>query len=169
VIFMPIKSPRRIYKITQITRNIDDDPDNVDTAPTQTVQGAKQQIFVKMKEGIGAYLGLVPIAYNDPIFTGVFVGNGLNKGATFRRNIGGFRSGSYTLIAKNTFRIGESIPNNTGGITIVNKNFRTITIGFPKGHSVNEVIAWLASTGKLDEIRAVRSPSGRQTDLFTPT
>ncbi len=165
---MPIKSPRRTYKITQIKQNLDDTPGAIDTAPTETVGGTQRDIYVKMKQGIGNFLGLSPIAYDDPIFTGTFGGNGTNKGATFRRNIGGFRVASYTLIAANKFTIGETVPNNAGGVSIVNKDFKTITIGFPKGHSVTEVIAWLASTGKLSDIRAVRSPSGRQTDLFVP-
>lgn len=164
---MPIKSPRRIYRITQIKTNLDDVV-GIDPAPSKTVDGTTRDIYVKMKEGIGNYLGLTPLAYTDPIFTGVFQGDGLNKGATFRRNIGGFRQGSYTLIAKNTFTIGETIPNNAGGVSIVSKNFRTITIGFPKGHSVNEIIKWLATTTKLPEIRAIRSPSGHQTDIFVP-
>ena len=54
-----------------------------------------------------------------------------------------------------------------GTVTRPLKRVKTMTIGFPVGHSVNEVITFIASTGKLSEIRAIRSPSGAETDVST--
>lgn len=164
---MPIRSPRRLYEITEMQVNLDDDPDNVDIAPLETVGGLQRNVFVKMKEGIGDYLGMIPVPYNDPRLTGVFAGNGLNLGATYRRRLGGFRVASYTLIAKTTFVISEryfdSVQNT---VVIANKEFKTMSIGFPKGHSVSEFIDFIVNRDNVDKIQAIRSPNGALTDLY---
>lgn len=162
---MPIRSPRRLYEIEEIVKNLDDVPDAVDP-PNGTVSS----IFIKMKEAIGEYLGLEPIAYGDPRMVGEFGGEGLNKGSLYRRNLGGFRVASYTLIAKTFFVVNEQYYDS------VNKNlvqaqgkFRTMSIGFPKGHSVHEVVTFLGGANNFSNIAALRTPAGRRIDLYDPT
>ena len=165
---MPIRSPRRLYLINEIEVDVDDDPDNIDKAPGDTLPQTTRPIIAKIKEAIGDYLGLEPLAYNDPIFTGVFGGNGLNTGATYRKVIGGFHDASYTLVAETNFSIVERFYNTEGEYTTETNNFKTMSIGFPKGHSVTEVIAWLETTTKLSDIRSIITPAGHKVDLFVP-
>lgn len=164
----PIRGNRKIYKIDLIQANVDDNPAIIDNLPAGTEVKTTRSIFVKIKVPIAEWLGLTPLAYNDPLFTGTFAGNGLNKESKFRKRIGGFKEASYTLIADTFFQVNEQVVDlETGVVTRPLKNLKTMTIGFPKGHSVTEVIAWIASTGKLSEIRAIRSPSGVATDVST--
>lgn len=161
----PIRSPRKIYRVTGITANVDNAP-GIDNLPGGTDVDTTKPIFVKMKKSVGDWLGLTPLASNDPIFTGTFKGEGLNKGTTFRRKIGGFKSGSYTLIASTVFTVNEIVVNpDTGAVTTPTKKVKTISIGFPAGHSVSEVIAFISSTTRAGEITAIRGPSGARTDL----
>ncbi len=164
---MPIRSPRRIYKIEQIRRNLDDNPDGIDSAPDQTIQGQSVFIYAKIKEGIGEWLGLEPLPYDADEFRGVFEGEGLNKGAIYRRRIGGFRVASYTLIANGLFNIKEKYYSKSTGLPVEETGqFKTMSIGFPVGHSVWEVIYFLGTTGKIPDIQAIRTPSGVKHDLF---
>ena len=164
----PIRSPRKIYKIELITKNIDDAQNLIDNLPAGTETSTVTPIYVKMKVAIAEWLGLTPLAYNDPALTGIFAGNGLNNGASFRKRLGGFKTGSYTLIADTFFTVNELLVDvEAGTVTRPLKRVKTMTIGFPVGHSVNEVITFIASTGKLSEIRAIRSPSGAETDVST--
>ncbi len=164
---MPIRSPRRIYKIEQIRRNLDDNPDGIDSAPDQTIQGQSTFIYAKIKEGIGKFLGLTPLPSDAEEFRGVFQGEGLNKGSIYRRRIGGFRVASYTLIAETVFNIEEKfyLEGSKQLVTQVNP-FKTMSIGFPKGHSVWEVIYFLRTTGKISQIAALRTPTGVKHDLY---
>lgn len=171
---MPVRSPRRFYKVDLIKADQDDDPDVIDKLPGDTLPQTTRSIIVKMKEGIGKYLGLIPAAYNDPIFDGIFAGDGLNQGAKYRKNIGGYRDASYTLISETLFSIEEKFYDKallTGDTVLETRttNFKTVSIGFPKGHSVNEVITWLATLENFDNILAVRTPSGKRHDLFLPS
>ena len=166
---MPIRSPRVLVEIETITSNLDDNPDAIDTAPDQTADGLKRNLFVKMKKGIANYLGFDPVAWNDPRMLGVFGGNGLNQGSEYRKNIGGFRVASYTLISKATFQIEEEyFDDNTGVYTIATNPFRTMSIGLPKGHSVHEFITTLAGANNFDNIAAIRTPAGRKIDIYEP-
>lgn len=166
---MPIRSPRLIYKIDSIVRNLDDTPGQIDIAPTETVDGTTSPIYVKIKKGIADYFGLDPVPSNDPIFTGVFAGEGLNKGSTYRRNIGGYRAGSYKFLAKTTFLIQETYYDSTLNTIIEQtKAFRSMSIGFPLGHSVHEVLAWLDTLQNNDKVIAVVGPSGKQQPYIPP-
>lgn len=161
----PIRSPRKIYRVTGMTSNVNNAP-GIDNLPGGTDVDTTKPLYVKMKKSVGDWLGLTPIASNDPIFTGTFAGEGLNKGTTYRKKIGGFKSGSYTLIAATIFTVNEVVVNSeTGAITTPQKKVKTISIGFPTGHSVNEFIAWISSTTRASEITAIRGPSGARTDL----
>ena len=163
---MPIRSPRRVYKIEQIRRNLDDNPDGIDTAPDQTILGQSVFIYAKIKEGIGKYLGLTPLDYDAEDYRGVFEGNGTNAGSLFRRRLGGFKVASYKLVANTSFNIEEKYyaPGATSP-TVAFKQFRTMSIGFPKGHSVWEVVNFLGTTGRIGDIRAVVPPAGAAVDL----
>jgi|GEM_PF-5749031 len=138
---MPIRSPRRLYEIETITENLDDNPDAIDTAPGQ-----------------------------NPRMVGVFKGNGLNTGSQYRRNLGGFKVASYTLIAKTFFVINEQYYDNVNGILVeATKKFRTMSIGLPKGHSVHEFITFLGGADNFENILALRTPAGRRIDLYDPS
>lgn len=167
---MPIRSPRAIYRITGMTRNVDDEKAIIDNLPGSAVAKTTAQVYAKMKESIGDFLGLTPLLYDDEAFVGTFKPGGLNAGYKFRRNIGGFREAAYTLIAKTTFPIVEIVYNKaTKTYSTVNTNFATITIGFPKGHSVTEFISFLDSTGKTELVRAIRTPKGNRINLTSNT
>ncbi|MGL5936664.1 MAG: hypothetical protein ACRCZI_13705 [Cetobacterium sp.] len=153
-----------MYLFSTITVNLDDDDDAIDPA----TGGTTRPIIVRMKQAIGDYFELTPLAFNDPLFTGVFGGNGTNTGAEFRRRLGGFKDAAYTLIAESTFDLTERVRQADGSVSNENRSYRSMTIGFPKGHSVTEVIDWLASTSRIDEIQALISPDGYRTDMFTP-
>lgn len=162
----PIRSSRAVYKIEYILANKDDTVGIIDRTPAATAPETTKIIYVKMKVAIAEWLGLKPLAYDAPEFTGTFQGNGLNKGLQFRRRIGGFRQASYTLIAETFFEVNEQVVNlETGQVTRPLKRLKTMSIGFPKGHSVTEIVNFLASTGKLADIKGVRSPSGTITYL----
>ena len=164
---MPIRSPRRVYKIEQIRVNLDDDPDNIDSAPDQTILGQSVFIYAKIKEGIGNWLGLTPLDYDAEEYRGVFGGNGLNAGSLYRRRIGGFRVASYRLVAKTTFNIEERYyEGDSKTPTVAFKQFKTMSIGFPKGHSVWEVVNFLGTTGRIKDILRVIPPAGHAVDLF---
>jgi hypothetical protein len=162
----PVRSPRKIYKITSIKVNLNDVP-GIDNLPGSTTEAkTTRDIYVKMKKSHGDYLGLTPLTYNDAVFTGTFKGGGLNNGSTFRRRVGGFRHASYTLIAKTFFAVTETVVNlSTGAVTNPVKRVKTLTIGFPKGHSVSELVTFLSTSSNFNQIEAVRGPSGARTDL----
>lgn len=162
----PIRSTRQVYKIELIKVDNDDTPEVIDRTAAATQPETQRVIYVKMKVAIAEWLGLTPLAHNSPEFTGTFQGNGLNKGLKYRRKIGGFRVASYTLIATDFFTVSEQVVNlETGQVSRPLKRLKTMTIGFPKGHSVTEIVNFLASTGKLPDIKAVRAPSGAITYL----
>lgn len=141
----PIRSPRGLYKIAQITRP----------------QGAlRVPVLAKFKRTVGDWLNLDEVEYNDPIFSGVFSGSGLNQGAKYRKRLGGYRSASYILVAKTQFVVQEYVRNAQGDYVKQDKKVKTISLGFPRGHSVNEVVAFVGSTNRLNEIDAVITPSG---------
>lgn len=166
---MPVRSPRRLYRTNLITVDQDDIPDVIDKLPGDATPQTRRPIIIKMKEGIGDFLGFTPLAWNNPIFSGVFAGNGLNQGASYRKLLGGYRDASYTLIAETQFTITEKFIDNSGTFTTLESQFNTVSIGFPKGHSVNEVIRWLGTSTAFGQIAAIRTPAGHRIDLYTPT
>jgi hypothetical protein len=159
---MPVRGRRRLYLIDAITANLDDNP-----GATDTPGGTTRPIIIRMKKAVGDYFGLEPLLFNDPLFTGTFGGEGLNQGATFRRRLGGFKDAVYKLIAETSFDLTEQIFEADGSSTTENRSYRTLSIGFPKGHSVTEVIDWLASLNNFDQINSIVSPAGYKTDLYS--
>lgn len=163
---MPVRSPRAVYLITGMTANVDDDPNKIDNLPGGTEPKTTKAVYAKMKISIGDFLGLVPLAATDAAFQGTFKPGGMNAGAKYYRNIGGFREAAYTIEAKTTFAVNERVySKTTKTTTIVANNFKTLSIGFPKGHSVTEFLAWIQTNAKIAQIRAVITPKGRRVDL----
>lgn len=152
---MPVRGSRRLYLLNEIQVRQGSD-DGATTRP----------ILAKIKQPIAEYFGLTPVAYNDPIFNGTFGGNGLNAGARFRKNLGGFKDAAYTLIAENNFQINERVDDGSGNFVAVESLFKTVSIGLPIGHSVSEVIDWISTFTNFDNIRALRTPNGNRVDMF---
>ncbi len=167
---MPVRGPRALYRILSIQENLDDDPAAVDDAPDETEDGTRRPIFALIKRPIGDFLGLVPIAWNDPIFTGTFqtTQGSLNEGSLFRRRIGGFRVASYTLIAVSTFEITELVKQDNGEYEEVLTPFKSISIGLPKGHSVTEFINFMGTTGVLSQVATIKTPAGHGIPIAMP-
>lgn len=155
-LIMPVRGSRRLYLLNEIQLR-------EGTGENATTRA----ILAKIKQPIAEYFGLTPVNYNDPIFTATFGGEGGNAGARFRKNLGGFRDASYTLIAENNFQINERVDDGSGNFTAVESLFKTVSIGLPKGHSVSEVIDWIATFDNFDNIRALRTPKGNRIELFT--
>lgn len=144
---MPARSPRRYYKIPEIT--------------VERVQGGStvsEPVIVKMKESHAQLLGLSPISAEDEIWEGTFGTGGSNAGKKYLRNLGGFRQASYKIRARDKFNLTVRQADGTG---TENQEFKEISIGFPKGHSMLEVVQWLASKSVSAQIDAVISPAGR--------
>lgn len=163
---MPVRSPRAVYLITGMLDNKDDDPSKIDNLPGGTEPKTTKPVYAKMKISTAEFLGLTPLASDNPAFQGTFGPGGLNAGAKYYKNIGGFREASYTIESKTTFSVNERIYNPaTKTTTIVAKNFKSLSIGFPKGHSVTEFLAWIKTTTKIGNIQAVITPKGRRIDV----
>ena len=165
---MPVRGSRRLYLVDQIQVNLDDNPDGTDEAPAQTEGGSKRPIIAKIKEPIGNYFGLTPLDFDDAIFDGVFNGKegSGNRGSKFRRRLGGFKVASYKFIAKTEFEITELVVNPDGAYGEVTAFFKSVSIGLPKGHSVNEVIEWAKTFSNLENVRTLVTPKGHGIDLF---
>ena len=91
------------------------------------------------------------------------------KRRNHRKRIGGFRVASYTLLATTQFDITEYIKKDDGSYGTATKKFRSISIGLPRGHSVNEFITFLVAAGKTANIRGIRTPSGRTIPVYAST
>jgi len=172
---MPIKSYRLLYKIEQMSRAVNDDADSVDPGAGGTPAQTTQPLYCLMKKSIGDFLGLVPLEWNAPELTGTFktstaAGETVagNEGTKYRKRVGGFRVAAYTLIAITKFDITEFVKDaTTGEITESQKEYKTISIGFPTGHSVNEFVNFIVATGKAGEISGIRTPAGRLIPVST--
>lgn len=163
---MPIRSPRALYEIAAIGQNLDDNPDAIDEAPIETEGGTVIEIYALIKKAIGDYFGLVPLPWNDPRLTGIFNEGGTNAGARYRRRIGGYRVASYTFVAKSQFLISEEYYSKDTGEYILETNpFKSMSIGLPKGHSVNEVLTWVLQWENIDNIAGMITPAGRRIDM----
>lgn len=166
---MPIRSYRLLYKIDQITDLEPEPPDAIPDLPGTTPGKIKKPIYVLMKRSIGDFLGLVPLDWDDPSLTGTYQGNGGNKGSLYRKRVGGFRVASYTLVAVGKFSINEYLLQPDGSVNETPKLFKTISIGFPIGHSVNEFVTFLKTTGIIGQVAAIRTPAGRSVPVSLGT
>lgn len=162
----PIRSPRGVYLIKGASSNVDDDLTVIDNLPAGNEPTTVKPIYCKMKVAIGNYFGLVALKSDDIAFQGTFKGSGLNAGTKYYKNIGGYRFESYKLIPAQKFTINELIFDTaTGGYTTSPRDFKSMSIGFPKGMSVTELLAWLITLTKSATVRAVVTPKGRKIEL----
>lgn len=149
----PVKSGRILTKITQITRK------------QGTGLGATQvPIVVSMKRSHARLMGQQQMLSTDPLFYGVFGGTGTNAGKKFVKNIGGYRAVSFTFQAETTFTVRETTINQDGTSTDTDVQIKTISIGFPTGVSVWEVIDWVNSKDSTfrQNLKAIITPDGRR-------
>jgi mRNA-degrading endonuclease RelE of RelBE toxin-antitoxin system len=158
---MPVRSYRLLYKIEGITSLEPEPPDNIPDLPGTTPGKVTKPIYCLMKRSIGDFLGIVPLDWDAEELTGTYQGNGGNKGSKYRKRVGGFRVAAYTLVAIDRFTLNEYVPQEDGSISVIPGKFRTISIGFPIGHSVNEFVAFLKTTGVVGQVAAIRTPNGR--------
>ena len=122
-----------------------------------------------MKASHAQLLGLNALDGDDPILQGKFGGDSLNKDFHFLRNLGGFRARSFSLIAKTSFSMKNTVKNADGTDTVSNVPFRSIDIGFPSGVKIVEVFNWLRGLGEevTSQIAYIRTPNGRKVDFTT--
>lgn len=167
----PIRGPRALYKLDLITRPVDDNPTGID--PATGTGGTTQPLYVRMKEPIGDWFGLKPIAWDDPILIRTFDATpkqtgATNAGAKYYGKKGGYRAGSFKLVAKTVFNIGEIVLGDNGYST-VQSQFRAFSIGFPTGYTVHEFLSWLKTTSRITQIRSVVTPHGRTIHIGSAT
>lgn len=163
----PVRSYRLLYKIEGITSTIPTPPDGIPDLPGTVTPRIVKPVYCLMKRSIGDFLGLVHLDWDAEELTGVFAGDGGNKGSKYRKRLGGFRVAAYTLVAVDRFTINEYVPQEDGSIVVTPGKFRTVSIGFPKGHSVNEFVNFLKTTSRIPEIALIRTPSGRSIGVST--
>lgn len=144
-------------------------PDNIPDLPGATPGKVTKVVYCLMKKSIGDFLGIVPLDWDAPELTGTFAGAGGNKGSKYRKRVGGFRVAAYTLVAIDRFTINEYVPQADGSVVLTPGKFRTISIGFPKGHSVNEFVDFIKSTGIVGQVAQIRTPTGRSFGVSTGT
>lgn len=162
-----IRSYRLLYKIEGMTSNSPNPGDGVPNLPGVVDPPIQKPIYCLLKRSVGDWLGLVQVDWDDPMLTGTFGGNGGNKGSKYRKRVGGFRVAAYTLVAVNRFTVNEYVPQPNGDVIVVPGRFRSLSVGFPKGHSVNEFITFLKTTSRIAEIAQIRTPNGRSIGVST--
>ena len=154
---MPIRGPRQLYKIADLQ-----------VGESSTGTGGRP-VVAKIKEPIGHFIFILTrklcMAWNDPDMTATFGGSGANAGFTYVRRLGGFRHASYKLVAKTQFAITEIVRQGDGTYSTASKNYRSISIGFPKGVSVHEFLSWIGGNAKASEIARIVTPSGKSIPL----
>lgn len=150
---MPIRGDRILVKIPEIT------------VKRTNAEGQETEvpIVAKMKRGVAEFLGLEELDPLDPEMFGEFGGAGSNAGARFYKNVGGFRDESYTFVAHGKFTITEYFFNEQDEWTNEESEFKSCSVGFPRGHTVNEFIDFVRGREQdvQDKIRRLRFPSGR--------
>jgi len=163
----PIRSYRLLYKIEGITYTIPEPPDAIPDLPGTTPGRITKPVYCLMKRSVGDWLGLVHVPWDADELTGTFAGSGGNAGSKYRKRLGGFRVAAYTLVAVDRFTVNEYVPQEDGSILVVPGKFRSLSIGFPKGHSVNEFVEFMKTTTRIPEIALIRTPAGRSIGVST--
>lgn len=151
----PLKGPRDLVRIPQITTMRDDDGDDVPE---------KVAILCEMKRGIREFFNLDRVPTDDPILYGT-----LPNGKEYRKRLGGFRHGSYTITFAGDVELNEYSFTDSGW-TASTRNMKSITFGFPHGHNTIQVISFiedqLGSTPTADKLNKLITPEGNSYDLF---
>jgi hypothetical protein len=122
-----------------------------------TMGGA--QFRVRIKESIGKWLGLTPVAPQ----TGEFQ-SGPNAGKKFLRSPAGFRFQSYTFLVQPGTTIVEPVPGCSGGSSR-RREICTFSLGFGRGPKAAPITrwrieSWVANSPKANEIIGFITPSG---------
>lgn len=142
------RSNRLVYKIDEITVNRG-------TAAAPVLE----PIVAKLKKSHADFLGLIPLASDDPLWTGTFQGSGANAGKEYLRQLGGFKENPFTLVAKTEF----SLTTNTDDPQVTETTmWKTITVGLPKGATMLEFKNWIDTLAIRDQVKAIISPRGRR-------
>ena len=151
-----VRSPRILVKIDQVT-----------VRRKKAGAAVQEPVIVKMKASHAELLGLIGLDGDDEILQGTFGGDSLNKDFKYLRNLGGFRAKSFTLVAKTSFQMTNTVKNPDGTDTTTFVPFRTIDIGFPSGVKVVEVFNWLRGLEQdvTSQIAYIRTPNGRKVDF----
>ena len=152
---MPVRSSRKLYKINEIT-----------VRRTNVTPAVTEPIVVKMKASHAGFLGLTPLASDDPIFTGNVPASGDRPAYSYLRNLGGFRERAYTLEAVDKFTVTET---DLDGESTTESEFKTLSIGFPRGASVLEVYNWIRALPVATQIAALISYNGRRIPISAAT
>lgn len=124
---------------------------------------------MKMKASHAELLGLTGLDGDDAILQGTFGGDSLNKDFKYLRNLGGFRAKAFSLVARTSFQMQNTVKNADGTDTVSTVPFRSIDIGFPAGVKVVEVFNWLRGLDPeiTQQIAYIRTPAGRKVDFTT--
>lgn len=163
----PIRSYRLLYKIDGMTSNNPNPGDAVPNLPGVVDPPILKPIYCLMKRSVGDWLGLVHVPWDAEELTGTFGGESGNKGSKYRKRLGGFRVAAYTLVAVDRFTINEYVPQPNGDIDVIPGKFRSLSIGFPRGHSVTEFVNFMKTTTRIPEIALIRTPNGRSIGVST--
>ena len=151
-----VRSPRILVKVDPVT-----------VRRKRQGEFVQESVVVKMKASHAAFLGLTGLDGDDPILQGTFGGTAGNKDFKFLRNLGGFRAKSFSLVARTSFQMENTVKNPDGTDTVSLVPFRTIDIGFPSGVKVVEVYNWLRGLDQdiTQQIAYIRTPAGRKVDF----
>jgi len=151
----PLKGPRDLVKIPEITTFRDDDGD-----------GTKEKVpvVVEMKRGIREFFGLDRIATDDPLL----YGTNASTGKQYRKNLGGFRHGSYTITFAGDVSFNE-YEFTSSGWTASSRDLKSITFGLPLGHNTIQVLAFieekLEGSAEADKLNKLVTPEGNSYPL----
>lgn len=150
----PLKGPRDLVEIPQITTKRDDNND-----------GTKEKVavIVLMKRGIREFFGLDRIPTDDARLYGT-----LPSGEQYRKRLGGFRHGSYTISFAGDVAINEyEFVSNSWQAS--SRNMKSITFGLPHGHNTIQVLDFieenLSSSEVADSLNKLITPEGNSYPL----
>ena len=151
----PLKGPRDLVKIPQITTMRDDDGD-----------GTKEKVpvVVEMKRGIREFFKLDRIPTDDPLLYGT--NSTTNK--QYRKRLGGFRHGSYKITFSGDVEIKEYEFTDSGWQESTRK-MKSISFGLPTGHNTIQVLAFLENklegSAEADKLNKLVTPEGNSYPL----
>lgn len=164
----PVKSQRYLYSCTNLKRRI------MVTNPTDgTKTSTLVDAIVLMKESHANWLGTnlaVLVPSDDARRFGTRSVVRPNEATTeidaaeqterYVKRIGGYRSDSFTLVARTTFSL--TYKELDGTSKTVQK--KSISIGMPAGVALNRFVDWIENLAdaKYNELAGIISPDGRK-------
>ena len=169
-----VKSPRYLYECEGLQRV------TYNTLNDGTKQRVLSDALVFLKESHANWLGstlAIKIASNDPRLIGTrsvvrpdetsTAVDAAEQTETYRRNIGGYRSRTFTLVHKSAFVLNYSIIDDQGNSVAQTEVKKTIGIGCPSGISLHRFMVWIETlpANKLNQLSAIISPDGKKRQL----